>query len=70
MYTDGLTEMRDDSGRMLAIERLGDHVRTLVTQTPTATARDLAQRLGDVLDRYQGNRMPADDRTFLLARRT
>ena len=69
MYTDGLTEVQDSSGRMLNVVRLGDHITALFANEPHAAAAQLANKLDRILDDYQGSRMQADDRTFLLARR-
>lgn len=69
MYTDGLTELRDQSGRMLTMERLGDHLRKIYLANPQQPLQLAADALNQVLDQYQGDRLQADDRTFLLARR-
>ena len=69
MFTDGLTELRDRSGRMLTTERLRDHIRTLYGNGLSWTCRHLADELDLILDRYQANRLQSDDRTFLLAKR-
>ena len=70
MFTDGLTEMKDASGRMLTDYRVGDHLRQIFSADPQAPTEQAAQKFNEVLDAYQGDRLQADDRTFLLARRT
>lgn len=69
MFTDGLTETRVNENDLLGIERLGEEIGRLVKAKPAAPVSDVAERLKGVLDRYLGNRLPDDDRTYLLARR-
>ena len=69
MFTDGLTELQDQSGRMLTSYRLGDHLRQIYASEPEMPAEGVADKLQRVLNAYQGDRLQHDDRTFLLARR-
>jgi len=69
MFTDGLTELQDQSGRMLTSYRLGDHLRQIYSAEPETHAEQVADKLQEVLNAYQGDRLPHDDRTLLLARR-
>jgi serine phosphatase RsbU (regulator of sigma subunit) len=69
LYTDGLTELGDPTGEMFGEERLADELSRLVARAPRGTSAELALRLESALDAFRGESMPADDRTFLLARR-
>jgi serine phosphatase RsbU (regulator of sigma subunit) len=69
MFTDGLTELRDQQGKMLTSERLADHMHTIFMEDPKALVMDIAAKLNKVLDEHQGDRLQVDDRTFLLARK-
>ena len=69
LYTDGLTEIPKDDGRLLAIVGLGRQMSRIARAKPDATLTDIARRLTDWLDDLEGGRLRRDDRTFLLARR-
>lgn len=69
MFTDGLTELTDENEEQLGPERLAAHLRELYAGGGGASAQSVADALTKLLDRYQGDRLPLDDRTFLLARR-
>lgn len=69
LYTDGLTELGDPSGEMFGEERLAHELSRLVVRAPRSTSAELARGLESALDAFRGDSMPADDRTFLLARR-
>lgn len=69
MYTDGLTELKDQSGRMLTGERLADHMLQIWHRNPTDPLQLMADDLNKVLDEYQGNNVQLDDRTFMLIRK-
>lgn len=69
MFTDGLTELKDQSGKMLTSVRLGDHLAQIATSSEGQPVEVAADHLNHVLDSYTGNRLQSDDRTFLLARR-
>lgn len=67
MFSDGLTEMRDQSGKMLTSTRLGDHIRTIYQTNAGKPMQLIADQLNQVLDSYQAGRIQQDDRTFLMA---
>ncbi len=69
MYTDGLTELKDQSGRMLTTDRLGDHMQQIWQRDPTEPLSTMADDMNKVLNEYQGDRMQLDDRTFMMVRR-
>ena len=68
LYTDGLTEQTDEAGEMLGIRGLSDWLRDLwdASDTTAAAAADRLMQRSEVL---RGQRVPDDDRTFLVARR-
>jgi serine phosphatase RsbU (regulator of sigma subunit) len=67
LYTDGLTELCDPTGAMLGINGLSAHLKTIFSPSPRAP--EVADALTRELDTIQGQRIPDDDRTFLLAKR-
>ena len=69
MFTDGLTELKDQSGKMLTSVRLGDHLSQITMASEGQPVEVAADHLNKVLDAYTGNRLQSDDRTFLLVRR-
>jgi hypothetical protein len=69
LYTDGLTEMQDPSGKMLGMRPLAEKLGALCSTGENCTAEELAVRLTAWLDSYRGNAPSSDDRTFLIARR-
>ncbi|MBL4700615.1 MAG: SpoIIE family protein phosphatase [Phycisphaeraceae bacterium] len=69
MFTDGLTELKDRSGKMLTCVRLGDHLSQIATNCKEQPVDAAAEQLNQILDAYTGNRLQSDDRTFLMARR-
>lgn len=69
LYTDGLTEMMNSAGEMIGLKALSEHLGRLCSEREDCTAEDLAQRLSAWLDDYRGSAAPADDRTFMIARR-
>jgi len=67
LYTDGLTELRDDAGRMLGIDRFAgalDEARQAGAEDPGA----LHQRILELVSGHQGRQMAHDDRAWLLIR--
>jgi serine phosphatase RsbU (regulator of sigma subunit) len=68
LFSDGLTELADPSGRMLGLKPVVDRLGELCSGGD-CTAEELAQRLSDWLDGYRGTAPAGDDRTFLIARR-
>ncbi len=69
MFTDGLTELKDQSGKMLTSIRLGDHLAQIAMSSEGQPLDVAADHLNHILDAYTGNRLQSDDRTFLFARR-
>ncbi len=67
LYTDGLTELCDPTGNMLGINGLSGRLKTIFSLSPGAP--EVADALTRELDAIQGQRIPDDDRTFLLAKR-
>jgi serine phosphatase RsbU (regulator of sigma subunit) len=70
MYTDGLTELRNDVKDMLGQEQLGKHLGRICVERRAQGAEAMREGLMDALDTFRGDEPPEDDRTFLLARRT
>jgi phosphoserine phosphatase RsbU/P len=68
LYSDGLTDLQSEDGHRLGTELLYEKLTGLVREHPGPLA-PVAERLTQLLDKTQGNTLPADDRTFLLARR-
>lgn len=62
LYTDGLIEMTDASGRQLGLNGLLSLVENLDPNRPEAMSAALIERL----DGYRGETSPNDDLTFLL----
>lgn len=69
MFTDGLTELKDQQGKMLTSVRLGDHLAQIAMSSEGQPLDVAADQLNHLLDAYTGNRLQSDDRTFLFARR-
>ncbi|MCP3904822.1 MAG: serine/threonine-protein phosphatase [Planctomycetes bacterium] len=69
MFTDGLTELTDENDEELGPGRITEHIRDLCAADGSSLDR-VARELEGVLAEYLGGRAPADDRTFLLARRS
>ena len=69
MFTDGLTELKDQQGKMLTSVRLGDHLAQIAMSSEGQPLEVAADQLNQLLDAYTGNRLQSDDRTFLFARR-
>jgi serine phosphatase RsbU (regulator of sigma subunit) len=68
LYTDGLTEMTNAAVEMLGLKRLREQLPRLCGGED-CTAEEVARRLTEWLDEWRGAAPPADDRTFLVARR-
>ena len=67
LFTDGLTELEEESGAMLGIAGTGDLLEKVY-----AAGGDIhgeRDKLTELLDLYQGNAIRPDDRTFLVLRR-
>jgi serine phosphatase RsbU (regulator of sigma subunit) len=69
LYTDGLTELRDDTGQMLGTARLCQELASIYRTHSAKTCADLSTSLRNYLNRIQGDRVPLDDRTYVLAKR-
>jgi sigma-B regulation protein RsbU (phosphoserine phosphatase) len=65
LYTDGLTEARDEAGDLLGQERLLALVRQCPVESPVAAARGLLDRL----KAFRGNSLPRDDETLVVLQR-
>jgi len=70
MYTDGLTEIPKDDGRLLNIEGLGQQMSRIARAAPDASLDKIERRVTAWLDDLEGGRLRRDDRTLLLARRS
>jgi len=68
-YTDGLSEMFNESGEMLGLDRLQEQFQSLCGSSGDCAAEDLAANLGTWLDEFRGSAPIGDDRTLLIARR-
>ncbi len=69
MFTDGLTELPDAHGNILGPEQFGQSLCNVYTRTQTRPIEQIANRLEEVISERQGEALPSDDQTFLLARR-
>jgi serine phosphatase RsbU (regulator of sigma subunit) len=65
LYTDGLTEARDDAGEELGQERLLALARECPPETPLALARGLLDRL----KAFRGKSLALDDETIVVLQR-
>jgi serine phosphatase RsbU (regulator of sigma subunit) len=69
LYTDGLTELRNTLKEMLGQDRLGDGFARLCRTASPEGVSEIAAGLHQILESFRGDRLPEDDRAFLLARR-
>ena len=77
MFTDGLTEMTDENNAELGVERVTEHLRDILAgdgdaegaRSPEVDLDKVASQLTAILADYQGDRLPGDDRSFLLVGR-
>ena len=69
LYTDGLSELLDESDRMLGVEGLSEMLATLARECQGAHATQVAGRLRDLLAAYRGGAVPADDASFIIVLR-
>ena len=69
LYTDGLTELRNTLKEMLGQDRLGDGFARLCRTAAPEGVSEIAAGLHQILESFRGDRLPEDDRAFLLARR-
>jgi hypothetical protein len=69
MYTDGLTELKNDQKSMLGQEGLGQELVRICTARRGQGAEAIRAALMDKLEDFRAGELPEDDRTFLIARR-
>ncbi|MBI1375280.1 MAG: SpoIIE family protein phosphatase [Phycisphaera sp.] len=69
MFTDGLSELRDENNELLGLLRLMEASGSIIHGGRNDDIDTVSQRLIDYLDETHGDHLPDDDRTFLLARR-
>jgi len=69
MYTDGLTELRDDAKEMLGQDRLGEHFARICAANPGDRATEIAEALRRMLEEFRGDQLPEDDRAWVMAQR-
>jgi sigma-B regulation protein RsbU (phosphoserine phosphatase) len=69
LFTDGLSELREASGKMLGLNGISARLAELYAADPGASLRELSKKLNESLDEIRGASPSTDDRTFLLARR-
>jgi serine phosphatase RsbU (regulator of sigma subunit) len=70
IYTDGLSELaKAGNGPMLGTEGVGKLLGRICQNASGQPLTHLQEEFRSLLDDYQGNAPPGDDRTFLLARR-
>ena len=67
LYTDGLTEARDEAGRMLGIDGLRDRLGSIYQASHGQGIERFADQLRDVSQQMYAGRLADDDQTFLLA---
>jgi serine phosphatase RsbU (regulator of sigma subunit)/pSer/pThr/pTyr-binding forkhead associated (FHA) protein len=68
MYTDGLTELRNESRVMLGQHQLGQYLSRACVEERAQPIDAVGAALNKQLDQFRGAELPEDDRTFLLAR--
>ncbi len=68
LFTDGATDVCDEQDVRLELDGLLEMLARTVRELPDAPAAEIVRRLNASLDQYQGQSLPADDRTFLVAR--
>ena len=69
LYSDGLTELVDENQIALGPERLSQSLGAIVRDEPTTTVEVYRERIIQMLDRFRGSQLAADDSTFEVARR-
>jgi serine phosphatase RsbU (regulator of sigma subunit) len=68
IYSDGLSEQADESGKMLGIRGLTEKIQQMCVARGIAP-ESVAGQLGEFLAQRQGGRPPEDDQSYLFARR-
>ena len=66
LYTDGVSEAEDETGRQFGDERIEAEVREHLEES----AADILKHIVDAVQAWTGERGPADDLTLLVARKT
>jgi len=69
MYTDGLTELRNEQKDMLGQEGLGQELVRICAARRGQGAEAIRVALMEKLEDFRAGELPEDDRTFLIARR-
>jgi serine phosphatase RsbU (regulator of sigma subunit) len=69
LYTDGMTELRNDQDQMLGEEQLALHVAGVYGAAPESSVASVARDLAAMVEHFRGNLVMEDDRAFLIARR-
>ncbi len=70
LYSDGLTELKNNAREMLGEERLRKDFAAIYREQRAADIDAVSQALSKMLDEFRGDELPEDDRAFLLARRS
>ncbi|HTJ80229.1 MAG TPA: SpoIIE family protein phosphatase [Polyangiaceae bacterium] len=70
LYTDGITETKNEARAMLGEERLAQEMSAICARGTEKTLEGVAGALSSMIDAFRGEELPTDDRAFLLARRT
>ncbi len=68
-YTDGLTELLNESHQPLGEDRFGSGVSSIIATDPRSGVHTFRRRLIEMVENYRGSQLAADDCTFLIARR-
>jgi serine phosphatase RsbU (regulator of sigma subunit) len=69
LFTDGWTDVPDQSGQVLGLEEFGKRVSSAWAQSAGASAADLIERIMLSIDEGPLDCPAGDDRTFLAVRR-
>ena len=69
LYTDGLTELIDESKNLMGEERFASAVRSIVADNGHQSAERLKNAILRMIEDYRGWQLANDDTTFLVARR-
>ncbi|NUP08985.1 MAG: SpoIIE family protein phosphatase [Polyangiaceae bacterium] len=70
LYTDGLTELKNNAREMLGEDLLRTRFASIYRDKRTDAIEEAALALTRMLDEFRGDELPEDDRAFLLARRS
>jgi phosphoserine phosphatase RsbU/P len=63
-YSDGVVEMRNDSGEEFGLKRLADTVRSSCEKSPEEIVKSVSATLAEFIGRVR----PQDDRTMIVIR--